>query len=103
VVLWEIYSYGMQVKCITLNISSQKLTPHIFQPYYGYSNQEVINLIRSRQLLSAPENCPTAVYSLMIECWHEQSVKRPTFTDISNRLKTWHEGHFKASNPEMQT
>ncbi|XP_017005784.2 tyrosine-protein kinase transmembrane receptor Ror [Drosophila takahashii] len=83
VVLWEIYSYGMQ-------------------PYYGYSNQEVINLIRSRQLLSAPENCPTAVYSLMIECWHEQSVKRPTFTDISNRLKTWHEGHFKASNPEMQ-
>ncbi|XP_032595238.1 tyrosine-protein kinase transmembrane receptor Ror isoform X1 [Drosophila grimshawi] len=79
VVLWEIYSYGMQ-------------------PYYGYSNPEVIHLIRSRQLLSCPENCPTAVYSLMIECWHEQAVKRPTFADISHRLKTWYEGHIKISN-----
>ncbi|ALC39199.1 Ror, partial [Drosophila busckii] len=79
VVLWEIYSYGMQ-------------------PYCGYSNPEVINLIRSRQLLSCPENCPTAVYSLMIECWHEQAVKRPTFTDISHRLRTWYEGHIKICN-----
>ncbi|XP_034475478.1 tyrosine-protein kinase transmembrane receptor Ror [Drosophila innubila] len=76
VVLWEIYSYGMQ-------------------PYSGYSNPEVINLIRSRQLLSCPENCPSAVYSLMIECWHEQAVKRPTFTDISHRLRTWYDGHIK--------
>ncbi|KAM8715275.1 hypothetical protein ACLKA7_002343 [Drosophila subpalustris] len=76
VVLWEIYSYGMQ-------------------PYSGYSNPEVINLIRSRQLLSCPENCPTAVYSLMIECWHEQAVKRPTFADISHRLRTWYDGHIK--------
>ncbi|XP_034669609.1 LOW QUALITY PROTEIN: tyrosine-protein kinase transmembrane receptor Ror [Drosophila subobscura] len=79
VLLWEIYSYGMQ-------------------PYYGYSNQEVISLIRSRQLLSSPENCPAAVYALMIECWNEQSVKRPTFTDISNRLKTWHDGHINENN-----
>ncbi|KAH8273781.1 hypothetical protein KR044_000261, partial [Drosophila immigrans] len=76
VVLWEIYSYGMQ-------------------PYSGYSNPEVIHLIRSRQLLSCPENCPTAVYSLMIECWHEQAVKRPTFADISHRLRTWYDGHIK--------
>lgn len=76
VVLWEIYSYGMQ-------------------PYSGYSNPEVIHLIRSRQLLSCPDNCPTAVYSLMIECWHEQAVKRPTFADISHRLRTWYEGHIK--------
>ncbi|XP_046865864.1 tyrosine-protein kinase transmembrane receptor Ror isoform X2 [Drosophila willistoni] len=76
VVLWEIYSYGVQ-------------------PYCGFSNQEVINLIRSRQLLPCPEACPTAVYSLMIECWHEQSVKRPTFADISIRLRTWFEGHIK--------
>ncbi|XP_034100680.2 tyrosine-protein kinase transmembrane receptor Ror [Drosophila albomicans] len=79
VVLWEIYSYGMQ-------------------PYSGYSNPEVIHLIRSRQLLSCPENCPTAVYSLMIECWHEQAVKRPTFADISHRLRTWYEGHIKIDN-----
>ncbi|XP_030569840.1 tyrosine-protein kinase transmembrane receptor Ror-like [Drosophila novamexicana] len=82
VVLWEIYSYGMQ-------------------PYCGYSNPEVIHLIRSRQLLSCPENCPTAVYSLMMECWHEQAVKRPTFSDISHRLKTWYDGHVKISNQNI--
>ncbi|XP_026686010.1 tyrosine-protein kinase transmembrane receptor Ror-like [Diaphorina citri] len=40
VVLWEVYSYGLQ-------------------PYYGYSNQEVIEMIRSRQMLRGPEDCPT--------------------------------------------
>ncbi|KAM7353618.1 tyrosine-protein kinase transmembrane receptor Ror [Cochliomyia hominivorax] len=76
VVLWEIYSYGMQ-------------------PYFGHSNQEVINLVRSRQLLACPDSCPTAVYSLMIECWHEQSVRRPSFGEISYRLKTWYNGQQK--------
>ncbi|XP_065355411.1 tyrosine-protein kinase transmembrane receptor Ror [Calliphora vicina] len=79
VVLWEIYSYGMQ-------------------PYFGHSNQEVINLVRSRQLLSCPESCPTAVYSLMIECWHEQSVRRPSFGEISHRLQTWYNGQQKLSH-----
>ena len=40
VVLWEIYSFGLQ-------------------PYYGYCNQEVIEMIRSRQLLPCPEDCPS--------------------------------------------
>lgn len=72
VVLWEIYSYGIQ-------------------PYFGYSNQEVINMIRARQLLACPEACPSAVYSLMVECWHEQSVRRPTFAEIVHRLKVWYQ------------
>lgn len=68
------------------------------QPYYGHSNQEVINMVRARQLLACPEACPTAVYSLMIECWHEQSVRRPSFAEISHRLKIWYQGQRKISN-----
>ncbi|XP_058987941.1 tyrosine-protein kinase transmembrane receptor Ror isoform X2 [Musca domestica] len=79
VVLWEIYSYGMQ-------------------PYYGHNNQEVINLVRSRQLLSCPEACPAAVYALMLECWHEQSVRRPSFIEITQRLNTWYEGQQQKVN-----
>ena len=69
VVLWEIYSFGLQ-------------------PYYGYSNSEVSNeikfldhhadtcsqvieMIRSRQLLPCPEDCPSRMYAFMVECWHE--------------------------------
>lgn len=70
VVLWEIYSYGLQ-------------------PYYGYSNQEVIDMIRSRQLLPCPEDCPSRLYTLMIECWHEVPSRRPQFPEINSRLRSW--------------
>ncbi|XP_059479523.1 inactive tyrosine-protein kinase transmembrane receptor ROR1-like isoform X2 [Neocloeon triangulifer] len=70
VVLWETYSYGLQ-------------------PYYGYSNQEVIDMIRSRQLLPCPDSCPSRIYSLMMECWHEVPYRRPSFPEIHARLRTW--------------
>ncbi|CAG9853530.1 unnamed protein product [Phyllotreta striolata] len=70
VVLWEIYSYGLQ-------------------PYYGYNNQEVINMIRSRKLLPCPDACPSYCYALMVECWAEQANRRPNFSEIAHRLKIW--------------
>ncbi|XP_024080556.1 tyrosine-protein kinase transmembrane receptor Ror-like isoform X2 [Cimex lectularius] len=70
VVLWEIYSFGLQ-------------------PYYGYSNQEVIEMIRSRQLLPCPEDCPSRMYSVMMECWHEVAVRRPHFPEICARLRSF--------------
>lgn len=44
VVLWEIFSYGLQ-------------------PYYGFSNQEVMEMVRKRQLLPCPEDCPPRYHS----------------------------------------
>lgn len=70
VVLWEIYSYGLQ-------------------PYYGFNNQEVINMIRSRQLLPCPDSCPSYCYSLMVECWAELAIRRPNFTELVHRLRMW--------------
>lgn len=81
VVLWEIYSYGLQ-------------------PYYGYSNQEVISMVRARQLLPCPEACPSAVYSLMVECWHEQAVRRPSFLEIGHRLKIWYQSQKRSEQIE---
>jgi len=70
VVLWEIYSFGLQ-------------------PYYGYSNSEVIEMIRSRQLLPCPEDCPSRMYAFMVECWHEIPGRRPAFSEIHQRLRQW--------------
>ena len=70
VVLWEIYSFGLQ-------------------PYYGYSNSEVIEMIRSRQLLPCPEDCPSRMYAFMVECWHEIPTRRPHFAEIHARLRQW--------------
>ena len=70
VLMWEIYSFGQQ-------------------PYYGYSNQEVIEMIRSRQLLPCPEDCPSRMYAFMVECWHEIPTRRPQFGEIHARLRHW--------------
>lgn len=70
VVLWEIFSYGLQ-------------------PYYGYTNQEVIDVVRSRQILPNPEDCPPRMYGLMVECWHENPTRRPTFREIHARVRAW--------------
>lgn len=77
VVMWEVFSYGCQ-------------------PYYGYSNQEVTEMIRARQLLPCPEECPSHVYSMMVECWHEVSARRPSFSELHNRLCTWQTMHCRS-------
>uniref|UniRef100_A0A8R1DYF1 receptor protein-tyrosine kinase n=1 Tax=Caenorhabditis japonica TaxID=281687 RepID=A0A8R1DYF1_CAEJA len=70
ITLWEIWSFGRQ-------------------PYEGASNQQVIELIANRHLLECPHNCPTNIYSLMVECWHENTERRPTFSEIRSRLQSW--------------
>uniref|UniRef100_T1KPM7 Receptor protein-tyrosine kinase n=2 Tax=Tetranychus urticae TaxID=32264 RepID=T1KPM7_TETUR len=68
VVLWEIFSYGCQ-------------------PYTGFSNEQVIDLIRDGHHLSCPEDCPPHFYSIMSECWKREPGGRPTFTELHNKLK----------------
>lgn len=76
VVLWEIFSYGIQ-------------------PYYGYNNQEVIDMIRSRQLLPCPDDCPAHIYAMMVECWHEIPSRRPSFKELHARLCSWQAMHVR--------
>ncbi|XP_076870962.1 inactive tyrosine-protein kinase transmembrane receptor ROR1 isoform X1 [Brachyhypopomus gauderio] len=82
VVLWEIFSFGLQ-------------------PYYGFSNQEVIEMVRKRQLLPCPEDCPPRMYALMTECWLEGPARRPRFKDIHARLRAWEglSSHASSSTP----
>ena len=80
--------YQNNIPPLTLHLPYICLTsfnPTLFQPYYGYSNQEVIEMIRSRQLLPCPEDCPSRMYAFMVECWHELPNKRPSFTEIHAR------------------
>ncbi|KAL2089702.1 hypothetical protein ACEWY4_014390 [Coilia grayii] len=82
VLLWEIFSFGLQ-------------------PYYGCSNQEVMEMVRKRQVLPCPEDCPPRVYSLMAECWHEGPAQRPRFKDLHTRLRAWEglSSHASSSTP----
>ena len=79
VLLWEMFSYGIQ-------------------PYYGYTNPEVIEMIRDRKLLTCPMDCPKRIYALMCSCWEEISEQRPTFVELMGRLKKFEE---KSMNDEF--
>lgn len=70
VLLWETFNFGLQ-------------------PYCGYSNQEVIEMVRGHQLLPCPDDCPTWIYTLMLDCWSEFQARRPRFKDIGTRLRSW--------------
>ena len=69
VVMWEIFSYGLQ-------------------PHFGYSNQEVIERIRTGQHLPCPDGCPHAVFAVMKECWIEDPAKRPGFSELYPKVKS---------------
>ncbi|KAG8455051.1 hypothetical protein GDO86_001317 [Hymenochirus boettgeri] len=72
VVLWEIFSYGMQ-------------------PYYGMAHEEVIYYVRDGNILSCPENCPLELYNLMRLCWSKMPTDRPSFACIHRILERMYE------------
>lgn len=71
ILMWEVFSGGQQ-------------------PYTGFSNEDTVEMIRSRQLLACPANCPPRVYSLMMECWHEMASKRPLAKEVHQKMRTWY-------------
>ncbi|RXN11781.1 skeletal receptor tyrosine kinase-like protein [Labeo rohita] len=77
VVLWEIFSYGMQ-------------------PYYGMAHEEVIYYVRDGNVLACPENCPQELYNLMRLCWSTHPTDRPSFPSIHRILERMHDQMLKS-------
>ncbi|XP_065065361.1 muscle, skeletal receptor tyrosine-protein kinase-like isoform X2 [Rhopilema esculentum] len=78
VVLWELFTYGIQ-------------------PFYGQSNEEVCDRIRCMKLLRRPDGCPQRVYQLMKSCWKYDPMKRLPFSKLYETLTMWTltgKGHF---------
>lgn len=71
VVMWEVFSFALQ-------------------PYYGISNEEVTEAIRRGKHLSRPDDCPSEIYQLMMDCWHVDPSIRPEFGEIFDILSQLH-------------
>ena len=67
VVMWEVYTFGQQ-------------------PHSGISNYEVIDRIKTGQLLECPAHCPTSIFDIMRRCWSRSPAKRVTIHAVYNRL-----------------
>lgn len=67
VVMWEVFTFGLQ-------------------PYYGQSNEEVMDNVRKGKLLSKPSDCSPRLYTIMTECWQRDDHTRPSFAEILGYL-----------------
>jgi serine/threonine protein kinase len=70
VVIWEIFSGGLV-------------------PYPGFSNIETAQKVRDGYRMSAPEDCPSELVTLMKRCWNQKPENRPSFADICQEWKTF--------------
>ena len=70
IVLWEIFAGGVQ-------------------PYCTFSNEEVVDYVTNKKVLQCPNNCPSHLYKLMVDCWKADPESRPTASEVYTRLQNW--------------
>ncbi|XP_068089471.1 LOW QUALITY PROTEIN: proto-oncogene tyrosine-protein kinase ROS [Hyperolius riggenbachi] len=82
ILLWEIFTLGQQ-------------------PYQGYSNMEVIHYVRSGQRMDPPDNCPDDMWDLILKCWLQDPVLRPSFAHLQNKLKELRYCSLRCTQPKL--
>ncbi|KAK6103620.1 Protein tyrosine kinase family protein [Brugia pahangi] len=70
VVMWEVCSFGER-------------------PYWDWTNQKVISEITLGYRLPSPMDTPISLHNLMLQCWHIDRHKRPTFAQILKILEEY--------------
>ncbi|KAK4004981.1 hypothetical protein OUZ56_006707 [Daphnia magna] len=56
-------------------------------PYPGMTNAEVLHQVEHGYRMPAPPSCPPALYEIMLETWHKDPMKRPTFETLQWKLE----------------
>jgi len=56
-------------------------------PYPGMTNAEVLHQVEHGYRMQCPQGCPPALYDIMLECWHKDPMKRPTFETLQWQLE----------------
>ncbi|XP_064396494.1 RAF proto-oncogene serine/threonine-protein kinase-like isoform X2 [Halichondria panicea] len=56
------------------------------KPFEDSSNVETIKMVDKGVRLPPPPGCPRELYKLMIECWHSETSRRPSFHQLVEML-----------------
>ncbi|KAF6730393.1 Tyrosine-protein kinase Fyn [Oryzias melastigma] len=67
-------------------------------PYPGMSNREVLDQVDLGYRMPCPQDCPTSMHELMLQCWKKEPEGRPTF----EYLQFFLEDYFTATEPQYQ-
>ncbi|XP_077327646.1 activated CDC42 kinase 1-like [Lithobates pipiens] len=69
VTMWEMFTYGQE-------------------PWFGLNSRQILATIeKSHERLECPEDCPHALYNVMMKCWAYIPKERPNFTSIISLLQ----------------
>ncbi|ESO83848.1 hypothetical protein LOTGIDRAFT_132723 [Lottia gigantea] len=65
-------------------------------PYSGIElNEKFIGLLKSGYRMEKPEHASDDIYKVMLQCWDADPEKRPTFTQLVNRMGDFLEENVK--------
>jgi fyn-related kinase len=53
----------------------------------GMTNAEVLSQVEHGYRMPMPPNCNPALYEIMLECWHKDPMRRPTFETLQWKLE----------------
>lgn len=71
---------------ITRNKKKQ-LTKSPFLLHQGMTNAEVLSQVEHGYRMPCPPNCTQPLYEIMLECWHKDPMRRPTFETLQWKLE----------------
>eukprot|EP00039_Didymoeca_costata_P028613 m.21710 g.21710 ORF g.21710 m.21710 type:complete len:1654 (+) comp7215_c0_seq1:164-5125(+) len=58
------------------------------RPYPQWNNLEVCEKVQAGIRASKPHNCSIKLYHIMLQCWDEDPLKRPSFSKLSTEFDT---------------
>ncbi|TRY67999.1 hypothetical protein DNTS_007248 [Danionella cerebrum] len=67
-------------------------------PYPGMNNREVLEQVERGYRMPCPQDCPSSLHELMVQCWKKDAEERPTF----EYLQAFLEDYFTATEPQYQ-
>jgi len=53
----------------------------------GMTDAEVLHKVEHGYRMPVPEGCPPALYYIMLDSWHKDPMKRPTFETLHWKLE----------------
>lgn len=56
-------------------------------PYQGIDNSGILPFLLDGGRLQKPDNCSDKLYQVMLSCWEENPLKRPSFFDLLRILQ----------------
>ncbi|KAI5102483.1 tyrosine-protein kinase SRK3, partial [Silurus meridionalis] len=80
--------YTMKCDIWSFGILLTEIITYGNDPYPDLDKKTCIESIQQGYRMPCPADCPVILYDVMLQCWHSNPDKRPTFMELHKRLNT---------------